>query len=429
MLKPEQIANAKFTPVSTGTYSADEVDAFLAAVANAYGDLLNDKATLMKKISFLAEKVEGYRNDEEALKAALLDAHKMAEAVGKNAAEKAAGVLSDADTRAKKLSSEAERQAAECTNAARNQAAGIVTNARNAVASIKDRAQQEAENTVSQAKNRANTIITTASDQGEAIIGSSKKQYDFYTAELAKVRAELDKFKTMVEMLCNGQMKPEDVPAAVAEPIIPDFSAVIENAPIVSAAAVTAVEVTDDETAEPAYEDEGAAEAEPVAVSEPEPEIASEPVIAAEPIPERAQTQEPSADNKPSEAASIDDDDELDDLYSLFDEGEDAPAVDFAANIDDLLPDNNEADISSRQFDPKAAPEVKIVDEKAEVNTDIDVDLLSKPLTADSDDDDDFLKDLDVDLEGMDDLDLNDSKGSSNSDDDDISSLFDSLFD
>ena len=34
MLKPEQIVNAKFTPVSKGTYSAEEVDAFLKTVAS-----------------------------------------------------------------------------------------------------------------------------------------------------------------------------------------------------------------------------------------------------------------------------------------------------------------------------------------------------------------------------------------------------------
>ncbi|MBR6361609.1 MAG: DivIVA domain-containing protein, partial [Clostridia bacterium] len=36
MLRPEQISNARFTPVSAGSYSSDEVDAFLAVVAQAY---------------------------------------------------------------------------------------------------------------------------------------------------------------------------------------------------------------------------------------------------------------------------------------------------------------------------------------------------------------------------------------------------------
>ena len=40
MLKTEQILNAKFTPVSKGTYNAEEVDAFLKDVEHS-----NDKHT------------------------------------------------------------------------------------------------------------------------------------------------------------------------------------------------------------------------------------------------------------------------------------------------------------------------------------------------------------------------------------------------
>ena len=68
MLKPEQIVNAKFTPVSKGTYSAEEVDAFLKTVASEYEKSLAEKAELIKKISILADKIESYRSDEEARK-------------------------------------------------------------------------------------------------------------------------------------------------------------------------------------------------------------------------------------------------------------------------------------------------------------------------------------------------------------------------
>ena len=61
MIRPEQIANVKFTPVSAGTYSAEEVDAFVKEVAAAYAEAAEENATLVKKISILAEKVEQYR--------------------------------------------------------------------------------------------------------------------------------------------------------------------------------------------------------------------------------------------------------------------------------------------------------------------------------------------------------------------------------
>ena len=98
MLKPEQIVNAKFTPVSKGTYSAEEVDAFLKTVASEYEKSLAEKAELIKKISILADKIESYRSDEEAIKLALLDAHKMAESVSKTAKNKADETVAEAET-------------------------------------------------------------------------------------------------------------------------------------------------------------------------------------------------------------------------------------------------------------------------------------------------------------------------------------------
>ena len=59
MLRTEQILNAKFTPVSKGTYSADEVDAFIKAVAESYDESLNQNKELIKKISILADNVIG----------------------------------------------------------------------------------------------------------------------------------------------------------------------------------------------------------------------------------------------------------------------------------------------------------------------------------------------------------------------------------
>ncbi len=192
MFLPEQIANAKFTPISTGTYSAEEVDAFLSKVASDYQSLINDRDDLRKKLAFLAEKVESYRNDEDAIKTALLDAHKMADKVSKEASEKAESLVSQAQTRAGQIDDEAQRQANECTNAARNQAAEIVTNARNAVASIKERAQQEADRTLAGAKSEADSIISQANVQSQSIVGESKKQFEFYSAELVKVKEELE---------------------------------------------------------------------------------------------------------------------------------------------------------------------------------------------------------------------------------------------
>lgn len=382
MIRPEQIANVKFTPVSAGTYSAEEVDAFVKDVAAAYKEVLDQNSALVKKISILAEKVESYRRDEEAIKSALLDAHKMADSVTKDADSKAASLVSDAEKKAKEISDGAEKQASELAEAARLQAGDIVNNARTAVASLQERAQQEADKAVANAKAKANEIIGNANKEGNAIIGESKNEYNFYSKELERIKSEMDNFKSMVENLCSGNVtipkaeipvyekKYADAPEApVEEEIKPAFTSpetLIPDEPVVPAPA---------------------APAEPVAPAEPEPEVPAAP--------------------QAEEAADIDGEEDLDDLFDLFEEGETAPAVDFAANLDNFVPDFNQVSVDEDDDDgldiPSAAPAAPAASE-ADGAEDEDIDA--------------FLNDLDI--TGVEDDD---------DDDDDITSMFNSLFD
>ena len=375
MLKPEQISNARFTPVSTGTYSADEVDAFLSVVADAYSEQLEKNAELVKKISILAEKVEAYRKDEDAIKSALLDAHKLADNVTKVSKENAQATLDEANSKALEIKTKAEAEAAEVKNAARNEAAEIVTNAKNAVASIQDRANRESNEKLQAAKAQADSVIADAQKQGAAIVGSSKREFEFYTEELKKVKAELQQFRTMVEMLCTGEKKPEEIPEIPVEPDIPDF----KTAPVVEATA-------------PVVE-----EAPAPAVEEPAAEIPAE-----------------------VEAPAADKEDDIDDLLGLFDDSDDS---DISADLDSLIP---EIPVAAEASAPVAAePAV----ESAEPEAADEPVISSAPVTVDEedagDDTDDFFADFADDL---DDLNIP-GEGSDDDDDDDISSLFDSLFD
>ncbi|MCQ2480737.1 MAG: hypothetical protein MJ121_01325, partial [Clostridia bacterium] len=109
------------------------------------------------------------------------------------------------------------------------------------------------------------------------------------------------------------------------------------------------------------------------------------------------------------EEASFDDDDDLQDLYDLLDEGEDAPAVDFVANMETVVPDFNQALAEEEPQIPAAQAEPEIPS----------VPVFEAPVAEEEetvDDMDEFLNSLDID------------EGDSD-DDEDISSLFDSLFD
>lgn len=235
MLRPEQILDAKFTPVSKGTYSAEEVDAFLRSVAESYEESLVNNQELIKKISILADKIESYRNDEEAIKLALLDAHKMADSVNKSATEKAEALVEDAENKSKIILDGANRQASQTIDEAKEKAKEIVENARAAVASLTEKAQTESDNTIAEAKKTASIIVADAEEKGRQIIGTSKQSYEFYSAELEKIQAETAKFKAAIEDICKSQLNLlGDIPGAfVAAVNVPETipaSAPVEEA-------------------------------------------------------------------------------------------------------------------------------------------------------------------------------------------------------
>lgn len=392
MLKPEQIVNAKFTPVSKGTYSAEEVDAFLKTVASEYEKSLAEKAELIKKISILADKIESYRSDEEAIKLALLDAHKMAESVSKTAKNKADETVAEAETKSKAIVDGANRQSAQLIDEARTQARDIVDNAKNAVASLTERAQNETNRTINAARSKAAEIIAAAENRGKAIIGNSRDEYTKYIAAIEEAKKDAAIFKQTLADLCRKELEqvealPDDC-IIIAEdvgddvPLFDEPAAEIAEELTVEAAEVE--ETVEEKPAEPTipaeavFEPEAAKEEEATEESEPEQPAEEEipQVEAAVYVPEQP---------KEAEAEEQEIEEDFDDLFSLIDSTD---SENIAADIDDVLPEATEDEVAAEAAE----------DEEEFEGFKVDLDEIAD---AEEDDDDD---------------------------DDDISSLFDSLF-
>lgn len=394
MLKTEQILNAKFTPVSKGTYSAEEVDAFLKTVADSYEQSLNENRELIKKISILADKIESYRSDEEAIKLSLLDAHRMAETVNKNAKDKADNLVAEAEGKSKIILDGANRQSSQIIEEAREKAKEIVDNARTAVASLTDRAQKETDLAIASARTKSAEIISKAEEKGNEIIGTSKQSYEFYSSELAKLKSETEKFKALISDICNNQLSlinaiPEVVLAAPA---------VAEEAEEAAVEAETAEEILDIPEPEEAAQEEVAQEIAPevpAAAEEEEADIEAE-----------EEAEELAAQEAEVEPAAIEITDDTDDLFSLIDEMEFDDNL-IASSIDEIVPASTDAVLEAEDLKISFEDVEKEAEEKAaEVN-------------MDDDEDDDIFEGFDVDLDEID----------KDDEDEDISSLFDSLFD
>ncbi|MGN0620930.1 MAG: DivIVA domain-containing protein [Porcipelethomonas sp.] len=109
MISANDIKNRKFEKAAFG-YKQEEIDDFLAELIAEFEEIDAEREDLHSKIQILADKVREYRQDEDALKDALLGAQKQGHQVIAEAQEKADAIIADAKTQAQALIDEATVQ-------------------------------------------------------------------------------------------------------------------------------------------------------------------------------------------------------------------------------------------------------------------------------------------------------------------------------
>ena len=109
MISASDIRERKFEKAAFG-YKQEEIDDFLAELISEFEELDAEREDLHSKIQILADKVREYRQDEDALKDALLGAQKQGHKVVAEAQEKADAIIAQAEEKAKILLDEATVQ-------------------------------------------------------------------------------------------------------------------------------------------------------------------------------------------------------------------------------------------------------------------------------------------------------------------------------
>jgi DivIVA domain-containing protein len=111
-MTPNEILTKQFSKVMSG-YRAEEVNAFLAQVAQCVEDLQEEKTVLEEKMLVLADKLEEYREEEDSLRAVLIGAQKLGDSVMRDSRKKAAETLQEAQEQADAMLAEARRSVEE----------------------------------------------------------------------------------------------------------------------------------------------------------------------------------------------------------------------------------------------------------------------------------------------------------------------------
>ena len=173
MMKPSDIKGKSFETERNG-YSQSQVEKFLAEVAADYADLLRDSEEKDEKIAKLVDKINEYREEEDAIKAALLSAQKESAKILADARAKAKDMIDSAKSEQMKL---AETSAAECEKIVRDH------------------------------KERCAQLIQENTELTEKKITALREAYDEEKAAYESLRAEVTYFKADLTALYNEQIK------------------------------------------------------------------------------------------------------------------------------------------------------------------------------------------------------------------------------
>lgn len=106
MISASDIRDKRFEKAAFG-YKQEEIDDFLAMLIEEFDEIDAEREDLHSKIQILADKVREYRQDEDALKDALLGAQKQGHKVVAEAQEKADEIITQAESKANELIEEA----------------------------------------------------------------------------------------------------------------------------------------------------------------------------------------------------------------------------------------------------------------------------------------------------------------------------------
>lgn len=97
MITPQQIEQISFGRATFGGYDMQSVDEILEPLTEDYITLYKENALLKSKMRVLVAKLEEYRNNEESMKDAIVNAQKTCDQMVKAAEEKCTQMLTDAN--------------------------------------------------------------------------------------------------------------------------------------------------------------------------------------------------------------------------------------------------------------------------------------------------------------------------------------------
>lgn len=205
-MNAKDIINRKFDKSTFSGYKTDDVDEFMRDVSVEFKALENENAELEKKLEVLANKIREYRNDEEALRDAIL----VAKREGIN-------ILNEAKADAEKRKADSIEAAAKKTKETDDLVAKKKEIAEKTIADAK----AEAQRIVADAKNKADEIHTMMQQQTEReqiVLQRTRKEVSEYTAKILAAYKTHISYITALPQECENEFVVKTVKEVESRP-------------------------------------------------------------------------------------------------------------------------------------------------------------------------------------------------------------------
>lgn len=189
-MNAKDIIGQKFDKAFNG-YKLDEVDEFLKEVSVEFSQLQKENRDLEKKLEVLADKIREYRNDEEALKDALLGAQKQGQKAVAEAREKAESIVG-----------KAKNEADEILAAAKEKSGKMLEDGNKFVADAKAESEKIISDAEAEAKRIDDDLKQKVEIQREVLTRTTEEVEDFRGRLLASYKkhiAELEAYPERCE--------------------------------------------------------------------------------------------------------------------------------------------------------------------------------------------------------------------------------------
>lgn len=172
-MNAKDILSRRFEKATFNGYKTDDVDEFLREISSEYSQLQKDKNELERKLEVLADKIREYRDDEDALKDALLLAQKQGNQI-----------VNDSKAAAEKLRQETQETCDKQLKEAQEKADKLTSSA-----------DEYSKRMIRETNERADKMIKDARAKANEVDQMMKKQTEIQQNILQKTRREADEYR------------------------------------------------------------------------------------------------------------------------------------------------------------------------------------------------------------------------------------------